>query len=134
MSMFISKINLAFFNQVFNGGNWLLLCWSQWAGVRAGVNLWFTIDNLCLLWPIDTKLEVWETYIKSVMKVKVTVAKICFRLITSGFLWPIDTNLGMCVAYAQRKLLIASQVSAIKVKVTVAWNRNSVSAEQFHFA
>jgi len=39
--------------------------------VQAGVNLWFTIDNLSLLWPIDTKLEVWETYIKSVMKVKV---------------------------------------------------------------
>ena len=43
--------------------------------VWEGVNFWFTIDNLSLLWPIDTKLEVWETYTKSVMKVEVTVAK-----------------------------------------------------------
>jgi len=86
----------------------------------AGVNFLFTIDNLSLLWLIDTNLEVWETYIKSVIKVKVTKIENMFPLNNLSFLRPIDTNLGMCVAYAKRKLLIATQVSVIKVKVTVA--------------
>jgi len=123
MSMYISKINLACFNQFFSWKPVIVMLKSA-GSVRAGVNFWFTIDNLSLLWLIDTKLEVWETYIKSVMKVKVTVtvAKIenLFPLNNLSFLWPIDTNLGMCVVYAKRKLLIATQVSVIKVKVTVA--------------
>jgi len=54
------------------------------AGGRAGVNFWFLLKNLCLLWPIVTKLAVWVANIKtqlriaiqvSVIKVKVTVTK-----------------------------------------------------------
>jgi len=56
-----------------------------------GVKLRFTLNNLSLLWPIDTKLAVWVAYIKA-------------------------------------QLGIATQVSVIKVKVTVTKNRNSVSA------
>ena len=51
---------------------------------RAGVNFWFPVNNLSLLWPIDAKLDVWVAYSKrqvfidlqmSVIKVKVIVAK-----------------------------------------------------------
>ena len=54
------------------------------AGGRACVNFWFPLNNLSLLWPIDTKLAVWVAYIKrqlgiatqvSVIKVKETVTK-----------------------------------------------------------
>jgi len=63
-----------------------------WAGVCAGVNFWFPLNNFSLLWPIDTKLVV-------------------------------------CVAYIKLQLGIATQVSVIKVKVTVTKNRNAVSAQ-----
>ena len=64
------------------------------AGCRIlnGVKLWFPLNNISLLWLIDTKLGVW-------------------------------------VAYNKRQLGIATQVSVIKVKVTVTKNRNSVSAQ-----
>jgi hypothetical protein len=42
---------------------------------------------------------------------------------------PIDAKLSLWVAYIKRKLGIAIQVSVIKVKVTVAKNRNSVFAQ-----
>jgi len=54
------------------------------AGVRAGVNFWFPLNNFSLLWLIDTKLAILVAYIKrqlgiatqaSVIKVKVTVTK-----------------------------------------------------------
>jgi len=57
-----------------------------------GVKLWFPLNNLSLLWHIDTKLAVWVAYIKV-------------------------------------QLWIATQMSVIKVKVTVTKNRNSVSAQ-----
>ena len=38
-------------------------------------------------------------------------------------LWPIDTKLAVWVAYIKRQLGIATQVSVIKVKVTVTKNR-----------
>jgi hypothetical protein len=44
-------------------------------------------------------------------------------------LWPIDSELAVWVAYIKRQLGIATQVSVIKVKVTVAKNRNSVSTQ-----
>ena len=44
-------------------------------------------------------------------------------------LLPIDTKLGVWVAYIKAQLGIATQVSEIKVKVTVTKNRNSVSAQ-----
>jgi len=72
------------------------------AGGRAGgrilngVKLRFPLNNLSLLWLIDTKLGVW-------------VASV----------W---------AAYIKTQLGIATQVSMIKVKVTVTKNRNSVSA------
>jgi len=46
-----------------------------------------------------------------------------------SMLWPIDTKLAVWVAYIKRQLRIATQVSVIKVKVTVTKNRNSVSAQ-----
>jgi len=44
-------------------------------------------------------------------------------------LWLIDTKLGVWVAYNKTQLGIATQVSVIKVKVTVTKNRNSVYAQ-----
>ena len=65
------------------------------------------------------------------IKVKVTVTKIEFHFPLNNFslLWPIDTKLAVWVAYIKRQLEIATQVSVIKVKVTVTKNRNSVSAQ-----
>jgi len=48
------------------------------------IEIQFPLNNFILLWPIDTKLDVWVAYIKtqlgiatqlSVIKVKVTVTK-----------------------------------------------------------
>ena len=52
-----------------------------------------------------------------------------FPLNNFSLLWPIDTKLAVRVAYIKRQLGIATQVSVIKVKVTVTKNRNSVSAQ-----
>jgi len=46
-----------------------------------------------------------------------------------SLLWPIDTKLAVWVADIKRQLRIATQVSVIKVKVTVTKNRNLVSPE-----
>jgi hypothetical protein len=43
-----------------------------------------------------------------------------------SLLWPIDAKLSVWVAYKKRH---ATQMSVIKVKVTVAKNRNSVLAQ-----
>jgi len=45
--------------------------------------------------------------------------KLRFPLNNFSLLWPIDTKLAVWVAYIKRKLGIATQVSKIKVKVTV---------------
>jgi len=55
--------------------------------------------------------------------------EIQFPLNNFSLLWPIDTKLAVWVAYAKTQLRIATQVSVIKVKVTVTKNRNSVSAQ-----
>jgi len=52
-----------------------------------------------------------------------------FPLNKFSLLRPIDTKLAVWLAYIKRQLGIATQVSVIKVKVTVTKNRNSVSAE-----
>ena len=52
-----------------------------------------------------------------------------FPLKNFSLLWPIDTKLAVLVAYTKRQLGIATQVSVIKVKVTVTKNRNSVSTQ-----
>jgi len=52
-----------------------------------------------------------------------------FRLKNLSLLWPIDTKLAVWVAYIKRQLGIATQVSVIKVEVTVTKNRNLVSAQ-----
>jgi len=44
-------------------------------------------------------------------------------------LWPIDTKPAVWVAYIKMELGIATQVSVVKVKVTVTKNRNLVSAQ-----
>jgi len=46
-----------------------------------------------------------------------------------SLLWPIDTKLAVWVDFIKTQLGIATQVSVIKVKVTVTKNRNSVSAQ-----
>ena len=65
------------------------------------------------------------------IKVKVTVTKneIQFSLNNFSLLWFIDIKLGVWVAYNKTQLGIATQVSVIKVKVTVTKNRNSVSPQ-----
>jgi len=104
------------------------------------IEIQFPLNNLSLIWPIDTKLAVWVAYIKtklgiatqvSVIKVRVTVTKIeiKFPLNNLSLLWSIDTKLAVCVAYIKAQLGIATQVSVTKVKVTVTKNRNSVSAQ-----
>ena len=52
-----------------------------------------------------------------------------FPLNNFDLLWPIDTKLAVWVAYIKMQLGISTQVSVIKVKVTVNKNRNSVSAQ-----
>jgi len=62
--------------------------------------------------------------------------KLRFLLKNFSLLWPIDTKLAVWVAYINKQLGIATQVSVIaikvsviKVNVTVTKNRNSVSAQ-----
>ena len=55
--------------------------------------------------------------------------KLRFPLNNFSLLWPIDTKLAIWVAYIKMQLGIATQVSVIKVKVTVTKNRKSVSAQ-----
>ena len=50
-------------------------------------------------------------------------------LCSKSLLLPIDTKLAVWVAYIKRQFGIATQVSVIKIKVTVTKNRNSVSAQ-----
>ena len=52
-----------------------------------------------------------------------------FPLNNFSLLWPIDTKLAVWLAYIKTQLGIATQVSVIKLKVTVTKNRNSVSAQ-----
>ena len=52
--------------------------------------------------------------------------EIQFPLNNFSLLWPIDTKLAVWIAYIKTQLGIATQVSVIKVKVTVTKNRNSV--------
>ena len=52
-----------------------------------------------------------------------------FLLNNFSLLWPIDIKLAVWVAYIKRQLGIATQVSVIKVKVTVTKKRNSVSGQ-----
>jgi len=55
--------------------------------------------------------------------------EIHFPLNNFSLLWPVDTKLAVWVVYVKTQLPIATQVSVIKVKVTVTKNRNSVSAQ-----
>jgi len=55
--------------------------------------------------------------------------EIQFPLNNFSLLWPIDTNFAVWVAYIKTQLWIATQVSVIKVNVTVTKNRNLVSAQ-----
>jgi len=52
-----------------------------------------------------------------------------FPLNNFSLLWPIDTKLAVWVAYIKAQPCIATQMSLIKVKVTVTKNKNSVSAQ-----
>jgi hypothetical protein len=53
--------------------------------------------------------------------------EIQFLLNNLSLLWPIDAKLSVWVAYKKRQLGIATTVSVIKAKVTVAKKNNSVS-------
>jgi hypothetical protein len=54
--------------------------------------------------------------------------EIHFLLNNLSLIWPFDAKHGVWVAYIKRQHGIATQVSVIKVKITVAKNRNSDSA------
>ncbi len=60
--------------------------------------------------------------------------EIQFPLNNLSLLWPIDVKHSVWEAYIKRQFRIANQVSGIKVKVTVAKNRNSVSAQELGFS
>jgi len=60
--------------------------------------------------------------------------KLRFSFNNFGLLWPIDTKLAVLVAFIKMQLGIVTQVSVIKVKVTVTRNRNSVCAQYLKFA
>jgi len=55
--------------------------------------------------------------------------EIQFPLNNLSLLWPFDTQLSVWVAYINAQLVIATQMSVIKVKVTVTKNRNSFPAQ-----
>jgi len=55
--------------------------------------------------------------------------EIQFPLNNFSLLWPIDTKLAVWVAYIKTQLESGTQVSVIKVKVSVTKTRNSVSAQ-----
>jgi len=55
--------------------------------------------------------------------------KLRFPLNNFSLLWPIDTKLAVWIAFIKTQLWIATQVSVMKVKVTVTKNRKSVSAQ-----
>jgi len=55
--------------------------------------------------------------------------EIQFLLNNLSLLLPIDTKPTVWVAYIKTQLGIATQVSVVKVKVTVTKNRNLVSAQ-----
>jgi len=55
--------------------------------------------------------------------------EIQFLLNNFTSLYPFDTQYAVWVAYIKMQLGFATQVSVIKVKVTVTKNRNSVSAQ-----
>jgi len=57
--------------------------------------------------------------------------EIQFPLNNFSLVWLIDTKLAVWVAYIKTQFGIATQVSVIKVKVTVTKNRNSVFAQKF---
>jgi len=59
-NMFVCKIR-NIFHQVFNENRVIVMLKSAaggQAGGRAGVNFWFPLNNLSLLWPIGDKLDV----------------------------------------------------------------------------
>jgi len=57
------------------------------------------------------------------------VVNFWFPLNNLSLLWPFDTKLAVWGAYIKTQLGIATQVSVIKVKVTVTKIRNSGSAQ-----
>jgi len=61
-----------------------------------------------------------------------SVQEMAIRFLFNNFslLWHIDTKLAVWVAYIKTQLGIATQVSVIKVKVSVTKNRNSFSAQE----
>jgi len=77
------------------------------------IEIQFPLNNLRFLWLIDTKLGVWEAYIRaqlgiatqaSVIKVKVTVTNIEIQFPLNNFSLPFDTKLGVWVDYIKTQL------------------------------
>jgi len=54
-----------------------------------------------------------------------------FPLNNFSLLWPIDTKLAVWIAYIKAQLWIATQVSVIKVKVTVTKKENKCPLNNF---
>ena len=57
-----------------------------------------------------------------------------FMLNNLSFIWTNDARPNLWVPYTNMQLRIATQMSVIKVKVTVAKKRISVSAQQLEFS
>jgi hypothetical protein len=104
------------------------------------IEIQFPRNNFSLLSAIATKLSVRVAFtciktrfeiatLMSVIKVKVTVGKIDIQFPRNNLslLSPIDTKLSVWVAYIKTLHRKATQVSVIKVNVTVTKNRILVS-------
>jgi len=122
------------FNHVFN----------EVGGWRVGERqLWFSLNNFSLLWPIDTKLAVWVAYIKAQLWIATHVLwlrsrslllkiGIQFRLNIFSLLWPINTKLGVWVAYIKAQLWIATHVlwlrsRSLLLKIEIQFSLNNFS-------
>jgi hypothetical protein len=76
--------------------------------------------------PVITRMHSNMGHLESKTRSLLLKIEIQFLLNNLSLLWPIDAKLSVWITYNKRQLGIATQVSVIKVKVTVAKNRNSV--------
>ena len=134
-----SYYQLLIFNQVFNK-NLVIVMLNVGGGRACGRYLWVrSITLVCfgLLTPnllygkliSKGSLGLLPRCLWSRSRSLLLKTEIQFPLNNLSLVGPIDTKLAVCVAYIKTQLEINTQVSVIKVKVTVTNDRNSVSAQ-----
>jgi hypothetical protein len=103
------------------------------------IDIQFLLNNLNLLWPIDTKLcMLWwrlgslPRYLCWRLRSLLLKIEIPFPLNNLRLLLPINTKFGVWVAYIERQIWITTHLSVIKISVTK--NRNYVFAQYLEFA